>query len=57
MFWLILYTQKPKTSLFGPTKEPEIFESMSAYKNCQAKSAIKLVHFESTLYYMNREYF
>ncbi|KAB0340210.1 hypothetical protein FD754_023319 [Muntiacus muntjak] len=55
MFWLILYTQKPKTSLLGPTKEPEIFESMVFYKNCQAKSAIKLVHFESTLYYMNRE--
>ncbi|OWK06668.1 hypothetical protein Celaphus_00012414, partial [Cervus elaphus hippelaphus] len=46
---------KPKTSLLGPTKEPANFESMSAYKNCQAKSAIKLVHFESTLYYMNRE--
>ncbi|KAB0375483.1 hypothetical protein FD755_012126 [Muntiacus reevesi] len=55
MFWFILYTQKPKTSLLGPTKEPEIFESMFAYKNCQAKSAIKLVHFESTLYYMNRD--
>ena len=56
MFWLILYTQKSKTSLLGLAKEPEIFESMSAYKNCQAKSAIKVVHFESTLYYMKREY-
>ena len=57
MFWLILYTQKSKTSLLGPAKEPEIFESMSAYKTYQAKSAIKVVHFESTLYYTNREYF
>ena len=56
-FWLVLYTQKSKTSLLGPAKEPEIFESTSAYKNCQAKSAIKVVHFESTLYYMKREYF
>ena len=42
MFSLILYTQKSKTSLLGPTKESEIFESMSLYIENTAATAKSL---------------
>lgn len=57
MFCVILRTQKPKSSLLGLVEESEIFESMSAYKNLQAKPGIKIFRFLAPLYYINKEYF
>ncbi|XP_024594024.1 sulfate transporter [Neophocaena asiaeorientalis asiaeorientalis] len=57
LFCVILRTQKPETSLLGVVEESEIFESMSAYKNLQAKSGIKIFRFVAPLYYINKEYF
>lgn len=57
MFCVILRTQKPKASLLGLVEDSEVFESMSAYKNLQAKSGIKIFRFVAPLYYVNKEYF
>ncbi|XP_036900816.1 sulfate transporter [Sturnira hondurensis] len=57
MFCVILRTQKPKSSLLGLVEESDIFESMSAYKNLQAKPGIKIFRFEAPLYYINKECF
>ncbi|XP_039692459.1 sulfate transporter [Pteropus medius] len=57
MFCVILRTQKPKSSLLGLVEESEIFESMSAYKNLQAKPGIKIFRFVAPLYYINKECF
>ncbi|KAM5301327.1 sulfate transporter isoform 1-T4 [Glossophaga mutica] len=57
MFCVILRTQKPKSSLLGLVEESDIFESMSAYKNLQAKPGIKIFRFVAPLYYINKECF
>ncbi|KAF5913297.1 hypothetical protein HPG69_016913 [Diceros bicornis minor] len=57
MFCVILRTQKPKISLLGLVEETEIFESMSDYKNLQAKPGIKIFRFVAPLYYINKECF
>lgn len=57
MFCVILRSQKPKSSLLGLVEESEIFESMSAYKNLQAKPGIKVFRFVAPLYYINKECF
>ncbi|XP_054424163.1 sulfate transporter [Pteronotus mesoamericanus] len=57
MFCVILRTQKPKSSLLGLVEESDIFESMSAYKNLQAKPGIKIFRFIAPLYYINKECF
>lgn len=57
MFCVILRTQKPQSSLLGLVEESGIFESMSAYKNLQAKPGIKIFRFVAPLYYINKECF
>ncbi|XP_045677342.1 sulfate transporter [Phyllostomus hastatus] len=57
MFCVILRTQKPKSSLLGLVEESDVFESMSAYKNLQAKPGIKIFRFVAPLYYINKECF
>ncbi|ELK17261.1 Sulfate transporter [Pteropus alecto] len=54
---LLLVLLKPKSSLLGLVEESEIFESMSAYKNLQAKPGIKIFRFVAPLYYINKECF
>lgn len=57
MFCVILRTQMPVSSLLGMVEDSEIFESMSAYKNLQAKPGIKIFRFVAPLYYINKEHF
>lgn len=57
MFCVILRTQRPKSSLLGLVEESDVFESMSAYKNLQAKPGIKIFRFVAPLYYINKECF
>lgn len=57
MFCVILRTQKPESSLLGLVEEAGIFESISAYKNLQAKPGIKIFRFVAPLYYINKECF
>lgn len=57
MFCVILRTQKPNVSLLGLEEESETFESISAYKNLQTVSGIKVFRFIAPLYYINKECF
>ncbi|NXU51588.1 S26A2 protein, partial [Turnix velox] len=54
---IIFRTQRPRATLLGKVSNTEIYEDQSAYKQLSSIANIKIFHFESSLYYANKDYF
>ncbi|NWH57492.1 S26A2 protein, partial [Geococcyx californianus] len=54
---IIFRTQRPRATLLGKVSNTEIYEDQSTYKQLSSIANIKIFHFESSLYYANKDYF
>lgn len=54
---IIFRTQRPRATLLGKVSNTEIYEDQSTYKQLSSIANIKIVRFESSLYYANKDYF
>ncbi|XP_072729695.1 sulfate transporter-like isoform X2 [Ciconia boyciana] len=54
---IIFRTQRPRATLLGKVGNTEIYEDQSTYKQLSSIANIKIFRFESSLYYVNKDYF
>ncbi|XP_010000362.1 PREDICTED: sulfate transporter-like [Chaetura pelagica] len=54
---IIFRTQRPRATLLGKVSNTEIYEDQSTYKQLSSIANIKIFRFESSLYYVNKDYF